>query len=78
MTEPLLSVRGLVKHFPLTQGILFKRTVRSSTTRNGSSLVVGSVAWPASRCEAGSLVWVMTGAPSGRSRCTGCRPQYSQ
>ena len=26
-TEPLLSVRGLVKHFPLTQGILFKRTV---------------------------------------------------
>ena len=27
MTEPLLSVRWLVKHFPLTQGILLKRTV---------------------------------------------------
>ncbi|HET6626410.1 MAG TPA: dipeptide ABC transporter ATP-binding protein [Nocardioidaceae bacterium] len=27
MTEPLLSVRGLVKHFPLTQGVLFKKTV---------------------------------------------------
>ena len=25
--EPLLRVEGLVKHFPLTQGILFKRTV---------------------------------------------------
>ncbi|QNN53832.1 ABC transporter ATP-binding protein [Nocardioides mesophilus] len=25
--EPLLSVRGLTKHFPLTQGILFKKTV---------------------------------------------------
>ncbi len=27
MPDPLLSVRDLVKHFPLTQGILFKRTV---------------------------------------------------
>ncbi len=26
-SEPLLSVRGLTKHFPLTQGILFKKTV---------------------------------------------------
>ncbi|MEX2406460.1 MAG: ATP-binding cassette domain-containing protein, partial [Actinomycetota bacterium] len=25
--EPLLSVRGLVKYFPLTQGILFKKKV---------------------------------------------------
>jgi oligopeptide transport system ATP-binding protein len=25
--EPLLSVRGLTKHFPLTQGIVFKKTV---------------------------------------------------
>ncbi len=27
MVEPLLKVRGLVKHFPLTQGILFKKTI---------------------------------------------------
>jgi oligopeptide transport system ATP-binding protein len=27
VVEPLLSVRGLKKHFPLTQGILFKKTV---------------------------------------------------
>jgi len=27
MAEPLLSVRNLVKHFPLTQGILFKKTI---------------------------------------------------
>jgi oligopeptide transport system ATP-binding protein len=25
--EPLLQVRGLVKHFPLTQGIVFRRTI---------------------------------------------------
>ena len=25
--EPLLSVRGLTKHFPLTRGILFKKAV---------------------------------------------------
>jgi len=25
--EPLLTVKGLVKHFPLTQGILFQRTI---------------------------------------------------
>jgi oligopeptide transport system ATP-binding protein len=27
VVEPLLSVDGLVKHFPLTQGILFKKTI---------------------------------------------------
>jgi oligopeptide transport system ATP-binding protein len=27
MADPLLSVRGLVKHFPLTEGIVFKKTV---------------------------------------------------
>jgi oligopeptide transport system ATP-binding protein len=27
MTEPLLQVRDLVKHFPLTQGVVFKKTV---------------------------------------------------
>jgi len=25
--EPVLEVRGLVKHFPLTKGIVFKRQV---------------------------------------------------
>ncbi|GAA2813093.1 dipeptide ABC transporter ATP-binding protein [Saccharopolyspora taberi] len=27
MTEPILQVRDLVKHFPVTQGVLFRRTV---------------------------------------------------
>lgn len=26
-TEPILEVRGLVKHYPLTSGILFKKQV---------------------------------------------------
>ncbi len=25
--EPILEVRGLIKHFPLTQGVLFKKQV---------------------------------------------------
>ncbi len=28
--EPILEVRNLVKHFPLTQGILFKKQVARS------------------------------------------------
>ncbi|QUH00154.1 dipeptide ABC transporter ATP-binding protein [Saccharopolyspora erythraea] len=27
MTEPILQVRDLVKHFPVTQGVLFRRTI---------------------------------------------------
>ena len=37
MAEPLLQVRDLVKHFPLTQGIVFKRTVGQVQAVDGVS-----------------------------------------
>ena len=38
MPEPLLSVRNLVKHFPVTQGILFKKTVGHVQAVDGVNL----------------------------------------
>ncbi len=35
MTEPILEVSGLVKHYPLTQGILFKKQVGSVKAVDG-------------------------------------------
>ncbi|MBN6547711.1 ABC transporter ATP-binding protein, partial [Actinacidiphila bryophytorum] len=35
--EPILQVRGLVKHFPLTQGIIFKRQVGAVQAVDGVS-----------------------------------------
>ncbi|MEV0849323.1 dipeptide ABC transporter ATP-binding protein [Streptomyces sp. NPDC049954] len=35
--EPILQVRGLVKHFPLTQGILFKRQIGAVKAVDGVS-----------------------------------------
>lgn len=37
MPDPLLSVKGLVKHFPIKQGILFKRTVGQVQAVDGVS-----------------------------------------
>ncbi|MFB7669717.1 ATP-binding cassette domain-containing protein, partial [Kitasatospora sp. NPDC056138] len=37
MTEPILEVRELVKHFPLTQGILFKKQVGAVKAVDGIS-----------------------------------------
>jgi len=36
-TEALLRVEGLVKHFPLTQGIVFKRRIGSVQAVDGIS-----------------------------------------
>jgi oligopeptide transport system ATP-binding protein len=38
--EPLLRVEGLVKHFPLTQGILFKKTVGQVQAVSGIDFVL--------------------------------------
>ncbi|WP_344386381.1 ATP-binding cassette domain-containing protein, partial [Streptomyces thermolineatus] len=35
--EPILQVRNLVKHFPLTQGILFKRQIGAVKAVDGIS-----------------------------------------
>ncbi len=35
--EPILEVRNLVKHFPLTQGILFKKQVGAVKAVDGIS-----------------------------------------
>ncbi len=35
--EPILSVRNLVKHFPLTQGIIFQRKVGAVRAVDGLS-----------------------------------------
>jgi oligopeptide transport system ATP-binding protein len=35
--EPILQVRNLVKHFPLTQGILFKRQIGAVKAVDGVS-----------------------------------------
>ena len=37
MAEPLLQVRDLVKHFPLTQGIIFKKTIGQVQAVDGVS-----------------------------------------
>ena len=39
--EPLLEVRGLKKHFPLTQGIVFKRTIGYVRAVDGVDLRLG-------------------------------------
>ena len=36
--EPVLEVRGLVKHFPLTKGILFKKQVGAVQAVDGIDL----------------------------------------
>jgi oligopeptide transport system ATP-binding protein len=40
--EPLLRVEGLVKHFPLTQGIVFKKTVGQVRAVDGVSFTLDS------------------------------------
>ncbi len=37
MAEPLLEVKDLAKHYPLTQGILFKRQVGAVKAVDGVS-----------------------------------------
>ncbi len=37
MSEPLLSVRGLTKHFPLTRGVVFRRQIGSVQAVDGVS-----------------------------------------
>ncbi|MEU6734006.1 dipeptide ABC transporter ATP-binding protein [Streptomyces physcomitrii] len=39
--EPILEVRGLVKHFPLTQGILFKRQIGAVKAVDGVDFDLG-------------------------------------
>ena len=39
--EPLLRVEGLVKHFPLTQGIVFKKTVGQVRAVDGVNFTLG-------------------------------------
>jgi oligopeptide transport system ATP-binding protein len=41
-TEPLLRVEGLVKHFPLTQGIVFKKTVGHVRAVDGVNLTLNA------------------------------------
>ena len=41
-TEPLIRIEGLTKHFPLTTGILFKRTVGQVQAVDGVDFEV----WP--------------------------------
>ncbi|WP_225838891.1 ABC transporter ATP-binding protein [Streptomyces sp. NK08204] len=41
MTEPILEVSGLVKHYPLTQGILFKKQVGSVKAVDGVDFTLG-------------------------------------
>ncbi|MGW8848640.1 ABC transporter ATP-binding protein [Streptomyces xiamenensis] len=40
VTEPLLEVEGLVKHFPLTQGILFQRQIGAVQAVDGVSFTL--------------------------------------
>ncbi|MFJ1706514.1 ABC transporter ATP-binding protein [Kitasatospora sp. NPDC088346] len=40
MAEPILEVRNLVKHFPLTQGILFKRKIGAVQAVDGVTLTL--------------------------------------
>ncbi|MDG5805383.1 dipeptide ABC transporter ATP-binding protein [Streptomyces ossamyceticus] len=39
--EPILEVRGLVKHFPLTQGVLFKKQVGAVKAVDGVDFTLG-------------------------------------
>ncbi|MER6688317.1 ABC transporter ATP-binding protein [Streptomyces minutiscleroticus] len=41
MAEPILQVRGLVKHYPLTQGILFRKQVGAVKAVDGVDLELG-------------------------------------
>ncbi len=41
MAEPILEVSGLVKHYPLTQGILFKKQVGSVKAVDGVDFTLG-------------------------------------
>ncbi len=41
-TEPLLRVEGLVKHFPLTQGIVFKKTIGQVRAVDGVNFTLNS------------------------------------
>ncbi|MEU2394605.1 dipeptide ABC transporter ATP-binding protein [Streptomyces sp. NPDC007369] len=41
MAEPILQVRGLVKHYPLTRGILFRRQVGAVKAVDGVSFGLG-------------------------------------
>ncbi|MEU5092218.1 dipeptide ABC transporter ATP-binding protein [Streptomyces sp. NPDC021356] len=41
MAEPLLEVAGLVKHYPLTQGILFRKQVGAVRAVDGVDFVLG-------------------------------------
>ncbi|UGQ09458.1 dipeptide ABC transporter ATP-binding protein [Yinghuangia sp. ASG 101] len=40
-TEPILEVRGLVKHFPLTQGVLFQRQIGAVRAVDGVTFDLG-------------------------------------
>ena len=40
-SEPLLALRGLKKHFPLTQGIVFKKTIGHVRAVDGVDLTLG-------------------------------------
>ena len=40
--EPILEVRGLVKHYPLTQGILFKKQVGAVKAVDGVDFDLGA------------------------------------
>ena len=40
---PLLELRGLTKHFPLTQGVLLRRTVGQVQAVDGVSFAVANV-----------------------------------
>ena len=40
-SEPLLELRGLKKHFPLTQGIVFKKTIGHVRAVDGVELSLG-------------------------------------
>ena len=41
-SEPLLRVEGLVKHFPLTRGIVFKKTVGQVRAVDGVNLTLNA------------------------------------
>ncbi|WP_189224586.1 ABC transporter ATP-binding protein [Saccharothrix coeruleofusca] len=42
MAEPVLEVRDLVKHFPVTRGVLFKRTIGRVRAVDGVSFTLGA------------------------------------
>jgi oligopeptide transport system ATP-binding protein len=42
MAEPILRVRGLVKHYPLTQGVVFKKQVGAVKAVDGVDFELGA------------------------------------